>query len=277
MKYINYHIIELKYTILYSLLSWITTSFLLYSQKEKLLSFYLLPLEQYSLIYNYKIQFIYTNLLEIFLTYLKLSLYSGGFISIPFICYINYLFIRPALYKKDSILIGKSLYFYFIIIYPILFIKIIPFITHNIIYYFSTFKKNEYLITEFLMLLKISDFISFFILLIIIINIFSIYPLLISIILNLIIQPCYITENNWKKKNWNLNKILSKKDLSIGQISFYINKIIIYKHYFYFISLVLFAIITPPDILSLIILIIPFILIIELTIFIWCFFIIRII
>lgn len=48
---------------------------------------------------------IYTNLLEAFVTYLRLSFLSALFFSFPFVAMQFYLFLAPALYKKEKFFI----------------------------------------------------------------------------------------------------------------------------------------------------------------------------
>lgn len=60
---------------------------------------------------------IYTGLSEAFFTYLKLSLYTAIFVSIPFWLYQAYSFIIPALYKKE-----KRAFKWILVACPILFL-----------------------------------------------------------------------------------------------------------------------------------------------------------
>jgi len=60
---------------------------------------------------------IYTNLTEPFFTYMKVSLWAGFFISFPFISAQVWMYLAPALYKQE-----KRAFFPFLIFTPILFV-----------------------------------------------------------------------------------------------------------------------------------------------------------
>lgn len=59
---------------------------------------------------------IYTGLTEAFMTYMRLSLFAGAFVAMPFIIYQVWLFIAPGLYKKE-----KKAFIPFLVATPLLF------------------------------------------------------------------------------------------------------------------------------------------------------------
>lgn len=88
---------ELKYKIFYSILTIILTSLSCYIYINQLM--YVLT---YYLLYNMNSQrFIFTKLTELFFTYIKFSLISGLFFSLPCILFSFWLFFIPGLYKYE--------------------------------------------------------------------------------------------------------------------------------------------------------------------------------
>jgi len=59
---------------------------------------------------------IYTGLAEAFLTYVRLSLFSGLFLAFPVIAYQLYMFLAPGMYKKE-----RSVLLPYLIVSPLLF------------------------------------------------------------------------------------------------------------------------------------------------------------
>lgn len=108
------HLIELKKRLIYCLLAILIGFFVSYHFAEHIYNFLLQPLAdclvgQSGQGDNSKI--IYTNLTEAFLTYLKLSLLAAIFFTFPFLALQFYLFIAPALYKKERNFILAILFF----------------------------------------------------------------------------------------------------------------------------------------------------------------------
>ncbi len=104
------HLIELKKRLIYCLLAILIGFFVSYHFADNIYSFLLQPLvdclgEQESK------RIIYTNLTEAFLTYLKLALLASVFFTFPFLALQFYLFIAPALYKKEKNFILSILFF----------------------------------------------------------------------------------------------------------------------------------------------------------------------
>jgi sec-independent protein translocase protein TatC len=95
------HLIELRQRLFYCALSIIICFLASYYFAESIYNFLLQPLSD---IYGEKggKRVIYTNLTEGFITYIKLSFISALFFSFPVIALQLYLFIAPALYKKEQ-------------------------------------------------------------------------------------------------------------------------------------------------------------------------------
>ena len=107
---ITEHLIELKNRLIYCLLAVLVAFFLSYHFAQNIYNFFLQPLSAAFGEHNNK-RVIYTNLTEAFLTYLKLSFTSAIFFAFPFIALQLYLFIAPALYKKEKKFILAILFF----------------------------------------------------------------------------------------------------------------------------------------------------------------------
>lgn len=108
------HFNELKLRLIYTLSFFLLCFILAYVYSEQIYKFLLVPL-----IDNWISQdkhMIYTNLSEIFFSYLKLSYYSALFLVIPFFICQVYIFIAPGLYKHE-----KKTFLPFLILSPILF------------------------------------------------------------------------------------------------------------------------------------------------------------
>jgi sec-independent protein translocase protein TatC len=94
------HFIELKKRIKFILIAFICAALLSYYFSEYLIDFLLTPLQKINNKTDNKI--IFTNLSEMFIASVKLSLMTGFVIIWPIIVYQIYLFIAPALYKNEK-------------------------------------------------------------------------------------------------------------------------------------------------------------------------------
>jgi sec-independent protein translocase protein TatC len=95
------HLAELRKRLFLSLLVFIALFAACYFFSQEIYQIILQPLkDSYSNIIERRI--IYTNPAEAFLTYLKLSFFGALFIGFPFFLLQIYLFISPALYKKEK-------------------------------------------------------------------------------------------------------------------------------------------------------------------------------
>lgn len=113
---LNEHINELRKRVVYSLLAFVIAFVVCYFFSENIYGFLVAPLAK---TYNSTEgkRLIYTGLAEAFLTYLKVAFYSAIFVSFPFWASQAYIFLAPALYKKE-----KKVLFPFLIATPILFL-----------------------------------------------------------------------------------------------------------------------------------------------------------
>lgn len=87
------HINEIRLRILYFLFSIIITSICSYYYKEEIFYILSIPLGK---------NFIYTDLIEAFITYIKLSILVGIYFSYPFFLYQLWCFLIPGLYLYEK-------------------------------------------------------------------------------------------------------------------------------------------------------------------------------
>lgn len=94
------HLLELKKRIIYSLLAFFLATGFSYYFAEEIYAFLVQPLADAFSDSSHR-RLIYTGLAEAFLTYLKLAVFAGFFLSFPVIATQLYLFLAPGLYKKE--------------------------------------------------------------------------------------------------------------------------------------------------------------------------------
>lgn len=104
------HLIELRNRLVYSAVAVLLAFFLSYYFAQNIYDFLLQPLLKAFGEHSNK-RIIYTNLTEAFITYLRLSLTSAVFFAFPFIASQLYLFIAPALYKKEKKFVLAIMFF----------------------------------------------------------------------------------------------------------------------------------------------------------------------
>ena len=104
------HLIELRNRLAYSAVAVLLAFFLSYYFAQNIYDFLLQPLLKAFGEHSNK-RIIYTNLTEAFITYLRLSLTSAVFFAFPFIASQLYLFIAPALYKKEKKFVLAIMFF----------------------------------------------------------------------------------------------------------------------------------------------------------------------
>ena len=95
----NYNLTELKNRLTYLIITFISLSFISFLYKESLL--YFIVKSSLFQIKNELPFFIYTNLMEVFLTYLKLSILTGIYLTLPFFFFHAWLFFSPGFYKSE--------------------------------------------------------------------------------------------------------------------------------------------------------------------------------
>lgn len=95
------HLIELKRRVLWAVGAWLVAFGLCYLVVEPIYMFLVEPLA-HSFGPDSQRRLIYTGLTETFITYIKLAFYSGFFLAFPVIAAQVYLFLAPALYKREK-------------------------------------------------------------------------------------------------------------------------------------------------------------------------------
>ncbi len=220
------YIKEIKYRALYMLYSLLVTSISCYYYKEEIFYIISLPLGH---------TFIYTDVVEAFITYLKLSIFLGLYFSYPLITYQVWCFFLPGLFLYE-----KKLIRVFILISNILY-YIASILGHYMLFptafiFFQSFQRKGYdKILNIELQAKIQEYILF--------NIKMIYGL--SICFQLPMALLFI---------WFLNKQI---------YLWFVGK----RRVIYIFSFVIAAILSPPDILSQFIIAMPLLVFFELSVF----------
>ncbi|MGM0421964.1 MAG: twin-arginine translocase subunit TatC [Pseudomonadota bacterium] len=109
------HLVELRRRLTYSVLAFIVFSCLAYLFAEDIYLFLIQPLAD--ALPGEGRRMIYTGLTEAFFTYMKLSMFVGGFIAFPVIAVQLWAFVAPGLYEKE-----KKAFLPFLIATPVLFV-----------------------------------------------------------------------------------------------------------------------------------------------------------
>lgn len=103
-----HHLMELRGRVMRSVLVWIAATCVCYFFAADIYQFFLQPLaDAFGPETSRKL--IATSLIETFMTYLKLALYGGFFIAFPYIATELYLFIAPGLFKHERRMIAPYL------------------------------------------------------------------------------------------------------------------------------------------------------------------------
>lgn len=95
------HLLELRNRLIAVLAVWIVATLISYLFVQQIYAFLVEPLAQ-AFPESESRRLIYTSLTETFVTYIKLACYTGLFVAFPFIASQLYLFIAPGLYKKEK-------------------------------------------------------------------------------------------------------------------------------------------------------------------------------
>lgn len=112
------HLIELRKRLIYSIFMFIIASGVCYFFAENIYAYLTQPLaDQKGHMGAATQRLIYTGLTEAFTTYLKVALFSGAVLTVPFIMLQIWLFMAPGLYPHER----RSILPYFIVA-PILFV-----------------------------------------------------------------------------------------------------------------------------------------------------------
>lgn len=130
------HLIELRGRLMRSVLVWIIASVGCYLIAEDIYQFFLDPLAK-AFGEGSGHTLIATNLTETFITYIKLAIYGGFFVAFPYIAAEVYLFVAPGLFKHERKLLAP-----YLVAAPVLF-----FLGAALAYYFVMPKAWEFFIS----------------------------------------------------------------------------------------------------------------------------------
>lgn len=227
-KFIN-HFYVLSIRLIYVLIAIIFTFISTYYYSDALIYIFIKPF----LIQMYAHRFIFTSLLEIFLTYLKFSFLISIVLSFPVLIIQFWFFLIPGLYKyekKKITLIFTIIFFFFFLSILITYFLILPSIWN---FFLSFENKNFYFPLHFEA--KINDYLFFmFSILFNVIICFQIPPLIIILLYLNILKQQFLIKN---------------------------------KKFFYLLLLLLGTLLSSPEIISQIILILFFLIFYEIGIF----------
>lgn len=275
MNYINLHLKEFKYSLFYCFISILSLIIVIFEYIETFISYYISLTET-------NIHFIFTDIMEVFYINIKLSILFSFIFSLPFILLILFLFIKPALYSYENNLINKFYFSFNFLMLPCI-IYSIPNITIILINYFNQQSYNQFIYYDVELLQRFSNFYDWLFYL----NLVFIFSTMVSLIIIIIILPKLYLYNNLRPDFISPIPTLNTKESVVENKSGYRaieweaeggkkqkknSNYIKNRKYLYFLVLFFIALITPPDVLSLIILFIPFFFIYELVIYIICIF-----
>lgn len=230
---ITTHVRELRIRLIYSSLILFISFLICYNYALEIYQFLLKPLLSNNQYVDQKI--IYTNLSEVFFSYIKLAFFAASFISFPYFLIQLYIFMAPGLYKQEKLVMIPYLIFI-----PVLFIAGALFVYYFIIpiawNFFLSFEVNEIGKIPIKLEAKVSEYLSLIMHLIIAFGLAFELPVLLILLVHINIID---TEKLKKFRRWSI--------------------VIIFT---------IAAIITPPDAISQISLAIPMIMLYEIAIFI---------
>jgi sec-independent protein translocase protein TatC len=216
------HFIELKYRIFYLSISYLLITIICYIFAEELIYLIAKPLTTSSAdVINTK-RLIYTNITEAFITQLKLSFYVATYLMLPVIMYSLWSFVKPGLYHNEKEFIKNTFVPSMILFIVSIFLSyklLIP----TIYKFFIGFETNfESSMISIELEAKISEYVSTILQTVFIMSLLSQYPIIVLVLMYL-----NIIDYKW---------LIGRRKLFI--FSFFC----------------LGALVTPPDVLSQIIL-----------------------
>jgi len=109
------HVIELRLRLIYSVIAFVAFSLLSYLFVDYIYAFLVKPLANVFEGQNRRL--IYTGLADVFFSYIKLSIFTGACVSFPIVAMQIWKFVAPALYKNE-----KKFFLNILIASPILFL-----------------------------------------------------------------------------------------------------------------------------------------------------------
>ncbi|MBI3440216.1 MAG: twin-arginine translocase subunit TatC [Proteobacteria bacterium] len=109
------HLLELRQRLIYSFVAFVLASLLCYHFARDIYAFLVRPLAE--VLQGENRRLIYTGLTEAFFTYMKLAIFAGGFLSFPVIAVQVWMFVAPGLYKNE-----KKAFLPFLVATPALFL-----------------------------------------------------------------------------------------------------------------------------------------------------------
>ena len=207
---------ELKIRILYSLIFCILLIFISFFYKESLLFFLVEPSVKFTQTLNP--YFIYTNLTDVFSTYLEMSLLISIYLTIPLVFYQLWKFLMPGFYLKEInkirpiFLIG--LINYFVISY-FLYDPILPWLW----IFFTSFENSNSDLLSLYFEAKLNEYLKF------ITYLYFYIGFLLQLFLTISISFIFFIRGN-------------------------ILKLVTFRKYFYVSIIFVSALITPPDVIS---------------------------
>lgn len=120
------HLLELRKRLMWSFGAFIVASLVSYQFSREIYAFLVHPLAEVLAGDNGRL--IYTGLTEAFFTYMKLALFAGGIISFPVVAVQVWMFVAPALYKNE-----KRAFLPFLVATPVLFLTGAAFVYYFVI------------------------------------------------------------------------------------------------------------------------------------------------
>lgn len=111
-----HHLIELRQRLIYALIGFFIAFILCYAFSEEIFRFLVQPLATLLQEKGHR-RLIYTGLTEAFLTYIKVSAFTAAFLSFPVVASQLWMFIAPGLYRQE-----RKVFIPLLIATPILFL-----------------------------------------------------------------------------------------------------------------------------------------------------------
>jgi sec-independent protein translocase protein TatC len=227
------HVAELRSLVIWTILWFFITSLLAYAFSDEIFSILVYPFQKALAAKDIHRRLIYTNLTEAFVVYVKVAVFTGFFVTFPFLFLQVWRFVSPGLFKNE-----RRLFFFLLLAIPILFVLGALF-AYSVVLptafgFFLSFE-NSYNSVPLQLEAKISEYLSLVMRLLLAFGFcFQLPALLIGL------STLGIIKSQQLIKRWRIAVVL------VVAIS---------------------AVITPPDALSMILLAVPLLVLYTLTIF----------